>query len=198
MTTTRSSERVASVVMASVLSQVTGGRAGGIFDTSGARAALVTVTPDLLARVEALPPLHGEPDVEVAEAIAEPAGDARRDSSVRRLLRRFRGALAVVAVFVVIDALTTLVGPLIIRHGLDAGVGEGDKRLLWEMVLAFLIVQIVSWVNQIAEMLLVSRTGERMLYTLRLRTFAHLQRMEARCRARRNVPGRRVDSRTTR
>jgi len=165
------------VDMASVLSQVTGGRAGGIFDTSGARAALVTVTPDLLARVEALPPLHGEPDVEVAEAIAEPAGDARRDSSVRRLLRRFRGALAVVAVFVVIDALTTLVGPLIIRHGLDAGVGEGDKRLLWEMVLAFLIVQIVSWVNQIAEMLLVSRTGERMLYTLRLRTFAHLQRM---------------------
>ncbi|HRE00047.1 MAG TPA: ABC transporter transmembrane domain-containing protein, partial [Ilumatobacteraceae bacterium] len=79
--------------------------------------------------------------------------------------------------FVVIDAATTLVGPLLIRHGLGTGVSAGQHRVLWEMVAAFLVVQLVSWVNQSIELRSVSRTGERMLYTLRLRTFAHLQRL---------------------
>ena len=45
------------------------------------------------------------------------------------------------------------------------------------MCLAFLAVQLVSWGNQIVELLHTSRTAERMLYTLRARTFAHLQRL---------------------
>ncbi|MEO5901993.1 MAG: ABC transporter ATP-binding protein, partial [Ilumatobacteraceae bacterium] len=45
------------------------------------------------------------------------------------------------------------------------------------MCILFLGVQILSWGNQIVELMHTSRTAERMLYTLRARTFAHLQRL---------------------
>ena len=49
--------------------------------------------------------------------------------------------------------------------------------VLAAMCLLFLGVQMLSWGNQIVELLHTSRTAERMLYTLRARTFAHLQRL---------------------
>ncbi|MET0579091.1 MAG: ABC transporter transmembrane domain-containing protein, partial [Ilumatobacteraceae bacterium] len=135
----------------------------------GARAGLVAATPELLAAVEALPPLHGDPDVDLVEATAD---DGR--SSLRRLVQRFRLPLVLVGALVTVDAATTLVGPLLIRHGLDDGVSAHNGKVLAAMCLLFLGVQIVSWGNQIVELLHTSRTAERMLFTLRARTFAHL------------------------
>jgi ATP-binding cassette subfamily B protein len=163
-------EHTPEVAMTTIVAAVSGGR--GSTGPLG-EAALVAASPELLAKVAALPPLTGSPDVTLAEATAERCGL----SSLGLLLRRFRWALVGIGAFVLVDALSTLVGPLLIRHGLDAGVGAGSRTVLWWTVLAFLGVQIVSWVNQIVEMLLVSRVGERMLYTLRVRTFAHLQRL---------------------
>jgi ATP-binding cassette subfamily B protein len=138
----------------------------------GARAGLVAATPELLAQVDALPPLRGDPDVDLEEATA----DDRR-SSMRRLLQRFRWPLVLVGALVTVDASTTLIGPLIIRHALGAGVEEHHARTLVLMCLAFLAVQLVSWGNAMLELLHTSRTAERMLYSLRARTFKHLQRL---------------------
>lgn len=138
----------------------------------GARAGLVAATPELLAQVAALPPLRGDPGVDLDEATAE---DER--SSMRRLLHRFRWPLLLVGALVTIDASTTLIGPLIIRHGLDAGVEAQHGRTLVLMCLAFLCVQLVSWGNAMFELLHTSHTAERMLYSLRARTFKHLQRL---------------------
>ncbi len=161
------------VELASIVpSMLTGGGGGGALGVMGTRAGLVAATPALLTRVDALPPLSGDPDVDVAEATAE---DGR--SSLRRLARRFRWAFLAVAGLVLVDASTTLVGPLIIRHGLDAGVAVRDGRVLLAMCIAYLAVQLLSWGNQIVELWYTSHTSERMLYTLRARTFAHLQRL---------------------
>ena len=149
-----------------------GGGGGAMVGGIGARAGLVAATPELLAKVDALPPLQGSPDVDLAEATAEDG-----TSSLRRLLRRFRWPLVLVGAFVVVDAATTLVGPLLIRHGIDAGVDDHDGKILLAMCGAFLAVQLVSWANQVGELLHTSHTAERMLYTLRARTFAHLQRL---------------------
>ncbi len=145
-----------------------GGGGGGI----GVRAGLVAATPELLERVAELPPLRGDPEVDLAEATAE-----SDRLSLGRLVHRFKWALVGVAVLVGIDAATTLVGPLLIRRGLDYGVQMHDARTLVNMCLAFLAVQLLSWGNQIVELLHTSHTSERMLYTLRARTFAHLQRL---------------------
>lgn len=154
------------------MSTLVAGMATGGGGVMGARAALVAASPELLARVDALPPLHGDPDVDLVDATTE---DGR--SSLRRLFDRFRWALALVAAFVIVDAGTTVVGPLIIRHGLDGGVSKGHRSVLVAMCVAYLAVQLLSWGNQIFELLHTSRTSERMLYTLRARTFAHLQRL---------------------
>jgi len=45
------------------------------------------------------------------------------------------------------------------------------------MCLAYLAVQLLSWGNAFGELLHTSRTAERMLYSLRARTFKHLQRL---------------------
>ena len=153
-------------------SLMTGGGGGHALGGMGNRAGLVAATPQLLERVEALPPLRGEPNVDLAEATAE---DGR--SSLRRLARRFRWAFLAVACLVIIDAGTTLVGPLIIRHGLDFGVSAKDGQVLLSMCIVYLCVQLLSWGNQLVELLYTSQTSERMLYTLRARTFAHLQRL---------------------
>ena len=168
-TATGHGDHAPQVDMTTLLQGMNAGRGG----FGGMGGGLVAATPELLARVAHLPPLAGSPDVTRAEAAA--GSDGR--STLSTLLRRFRWALVAVAAFVVIDGLTTLVGPLLIRHGLDAGVADGHSRVLWWMVLAFLAVQLASWANQVIEMRLVARVGERMLYTLRVRTFAHLQRL---------------------
>lgn len=147
------------------------GAVGGV-GMGGARAGLVAATPELLARVEELPPLRGDPDVDLAEATA-PGGR----SAFHRLLQRFRGALIIGALLVIIDAATTLVGPLLIRHGLDQGVVTGTGSVLAGTCLVFLAVQLVSWGNAMIEQLQTSRTAERMLYSLRARTFSHLQHL---------------------
>ena len=167
----RGSHRVELATMFATMAS--GGGGGGVGgNPSAARAGLVAATPELLAKVAALPPLRGDPDIDLAEAIAD---DGR--SSLGRLLQRFRWPLVLVGIFVTIDAGTTLMGPLLIRHGIDRGVELHHKRVLVEMSLAFLAVQLVSWANQIVELLHTSRTAERMLFTLRARTFAHLQRL---------------------
>jgi ATP-binding cassette subfamily B protein len=158
--------------LASIVPSIVAGGGGHGLGVMGTRAGLVAATPELLARVDALPPLRGDPDVDLVEATNE---DGR--SSLRRLVRRFRWAFLAVAALVVVDAGTTLLGPLIIRHGLDYGVALHDGRVLLAMCVLYLCVQLLSWGNQIVELLFTSRTSERMLYTLRARTFAHLQRL---------------------
>ena len=146
-----------------------GGGGGGASDLGGARAAFVAESPELLARVAALPPLIGEPDVDIA-ALTE----ARTGFSVRQFLGPFRLSLLLGLLLVVIDALTTLCAPLLIGRGVDrAIVGHSLEQLLLVSAALFL-VQIVSWINSNAMQFQTGRTAERLLFALRTRTFAHL------------------------
>jgi ABC-type multidrug transport system fused ATPase/permease subunit len=149
-----------------------GGGGANAVGQMGARAALVAATPELLARVDALPPLRGDPQIDLADATADDG-----NSTLRRLVKRFRWPMAIIALLVLVDAGTSLVGPLLIRHGLDAGVSVDKGTVLAAMCVIFLFVQLVSWANQVVELLFTSHTSERMLYSLRARTFAHLQRL---------------------
>ena len=103
----------------------------------GARAALVAATPELLARVDALPPLRGDPTIDLAEATADDG-----NTTLRRLVRRFRWPMLLIAALVLVDAGTSLVGPLLIRHGIDAGVSVDNGRVVAAVCVAYLVVQL--------------------------------------------------------
>ncbi len=149
-----------------------GGGGGGHRDLGGNRAAFVAATPDLLARVAALPPLRDEPAVDLGAAAAP-----ERVASLRRLARPFRGALLLGLLLVSIDALTTLSGPWITGRAIDRGIVARDGRALMLLAGLFLAVQLASWLNARAMQLQTARTAENLLLSLRVRTFAHLQRL---------------------
>jgi ATP-binding cassette subfamily B protein len=170
-------ERAASLdaavdIVASKAATRGGGGGGGGRDLGGGRAAFVAATPELLARVAALPPLRDEPAVDVAVAAAPDEA-----ISLRRMIRAFRGALLLGLGLVVIDTATTLCGPLLTGRAIDQGIVAGDRRALAVLAALFLGAQLVSWANARAMQLQTSRTGENLLLSLRVRIFAHLQRL---------------------
>ncbi|MGW4562065.1 ABC transporter ATP-binding protein [Streptomyces sp. NPDC004561] len=129
-------------------------------------------TPQLLAQVEALPPATDTPDVDEGRAVLP------EDSyGLRRLLHGFGLPLLVSLLLVAVDAGAGLLLPVLIRHGIDAGVTKLALGAVWSASLIALLLVLVQWVAQIGETRMTGRTGERVLYTLRLKIFAQLQRL---------------------
>ena len=147
------------------------GLGGGGHGAGAGRLALLAPTPELLAAVAALPPV---PDV--AEPDAGPAGGGV-GFSLGRFLRPYRRQLAVGLSLVVLDTLTTLAGPALVRLGVDRGVVARSQGALWVASLAFLVVALVGWANNWAQQRYTGATAERLLFNLRVRIFAHLQRL---------------------
>ncbi|MFJ6566050.1 ABC transporter ATP-binding protein [Streptomyces sp. NPDC091292] len=129
-------------------------------------------TPELLAQVDALPPAADRPHVDEARAVA-----AEESYGLRRLLRGFGGALGLSLALVAVDAGVGLLLPVLIRHGIDSGVTQLALGAVWAASALALISVIVQWAAQIGETRMTGRTGERVLYSLRLKIFAQLQRL---------------------
>ncbi|SEF04644.1 ABC transporter ATP-binding protein [Streptomyces sp. Ag109_O5-10] len=129
-------------------------------------------TPELLAQVEALPPATDVPDIDEAGAVRP------EDSyGLRRLLRGFGAPLLVSLALVAVDAGTGLLLPVLIRHGIDQGVSKLALGAVWAAALLGLFAVLAQWAAQIGETRMTGRTGERVLYSLRLKIFAQLQRL---------------------
>ncbi|GAA1004072.1 ABC transporter ATP-binding protein [Streptomyces thermogriseus] len=129
-------------------------------------------TPELLAQVEALPPATDTPDVDEQQAVRP------EDSyGLRRLLRGFGLPLLISLVLVAVDAGMGLLLPVLIRHGIDQGVTRLALGAVWAASLLALLTVLLQWAAQIGEIRMTGRTGERVLYALRLKIFAHLQRL---------------------
>jgi ATP-binding cassette subfamily B protein len=129
-------------------------------------------TPELLTQVAALPPATDTPDVDEARAVA------REESyGLRRLLRGFGLPLLVSLGLVAVDAGMGLLLPVMIRHGIDDGVTRASLGAVWAASLFALLAVVAQWAAQIGETRMTGRTGERVLYALRLKIFAQLQRL---------------------
>lgn len=129
-------------------------------------------TPELLAQVEALPPATDTPAVDEARAVTP-----EESYGLRRLLRGFGAALALSLLLVAIDAGMGLLLPILIRHGIDEGVEQAALGAVWAASALALVTVVVQWAAQTGEIRMTGRTGERVLYALRLKIFAQLQRL---------------------
>ncbi|MFI1537677.1 ABC transporter ATP-binding protein [Streptomyces anandii] len=129
-------------------------------------------TPELLAQVEALPPATDTPDVDEERAVRPEAS-----YGLRRLLHGFGLPLLVSLALVAVDAGAGLLLPVLIRHGIDQGVSRTALGAVWTASLLGLFVVLAQWAAQTGETRMTGRTGERVLYALRLKIFAQLQRL---------------------
>ncbi|MFE6271206.1 ABC transporter ATP-binding protein [Streptomyces goshikiensis] len=138
----------------------------------GAAMAGMPATPELLAQVAALPPAEDTPDVDETRAAA-----AEESYGLRRLLRGFWAPLAISLALVALDAGSGLLLPILIRHGIDKGVEDAVLSAVWAAAGLALVVVVAQWAAQFAETRMTGRTGERVLYALRVKIFAQLQRL---------------------
>ena len=155
------------------------GRGAGAARRGAARAThmdgmigSVPPSPELLAKVEALPPIKDEPKVDVAQARA-----ADTHFTLRKLLRPIAVALIAGLVLDGLDAAANLALPALVRGGIDSGVQAQAFSTVALLALAGLAIVFGDWLVNIAETMVVGRNGERLLYTLRVKIFAQLQRL---------------------
>jgi ATP-binding cassette subfamily B protein len=129
-------------------------------------------TPELLEGLRSLPPATERPEL--------PGTDPRApdpDFKARRLFRPIRWGLALTLLLVAGDSVTSLALPSLVRHGVDGGVGGGDPTWLWIVTGVSAVVVALGWLVVRLQTTVTARTGETLLYLLRVRTFAHLQRL---------------------
>ncbi len=129
-------------------------------------------SPELLAEVDALPPAADKPGVDLAGARA---GD--RDFTLRRLLRPLAAALIIGLILDGLDAVAGLALPALVRNGIDHGVQTRVFHAIVVVSLIGLAIVLADWLVNMAETMVVGRNGERLLFTLRVKLFAQLQRL---------------------
>jgi ATP-binding cassette subfamily B protein len=141
----------------------------------GGGSALVgglPATPELLEQVRALPEATERPSLPGEDPSAPDPG-----FRLRGLLRPVRWALLVVGLLVVLDSATTMGLPALVRIGVDRGVVGGTTTALWWVAALGAALVSTGWVVSATNTVLTSRIGERLLYLLRVRSYAHLQRL---------------------
>nr|WSW48440.1 ABC transporter ATP-binding protein/permease [Streptomyces sp. NBC_01001] len=157
---------------ASAAGTAAGTGAPGAAPSMAGAVAGMPATPELLAQVAALPPADDEPAVD-----EEQAASAEKSYNLRRLLHGFWAPLAVSLGLVAVDAGSGLLLPILIRHGIDKGVEQAALGAVWVAAVLALVVVVAQWAAQFAETRMTGRTGERVLYALRVKIFAQLQRL---------------------
>ncbi|HWM57421.1 MAG TPA: ABC transporter ATP-binding protein [Pseudonocardia sp.] len=135
-------------------------------------ADAVPPTPELLAAVEALPPAGEAPRL-AGQAPTAPDPNFR----LGRLLRPVRGLIVLAVLLIGMDALGTLAFPTVARWAVDGGITAGSTGTLWAAALVGLGLVAVGWLVVAAQTVVAARAGESLLYLLRVRSYAHLQRL---------------------
>jgi ATP-binding cassette subfamily B protein len=161
------------VATAAVAAAARFGPGGGGGAAGGGMAAALAATPELLAKLETLPPADDTPHVDVTAVAAEQPGPFR----ILEYIRPWRNWLLFGLALVALDSALTLLGPLLVSRGLDSGVKDGDITVVWTMSAIFFAAVSLDWVVTWAYTWITGRTAERALYGLRIKIFAHLERM---------------------
>jgi len=107
-------------------------------------------------------------------------GQDQRGRKVRwmiGLLRPYRGRMALMFVFLLIETGAGLAPPFLAGRAIDAGIRTGDLGALDWIVGAFVVVAILYAAATYAETYLVGWVGTRALQDLRERIFTHIQGM---------------------
>jgi len=125
-----------------------------------------------VAKLEAREPDHGDP-----HAVFDPQADTGGKVSIGRLLIR-RPALLVAAAFaILVETLLLQAGPYLVQVGIDHGIAKHDMRVLVIATIAFVAAVVLTGLATAVRMRQTGRLAASATRDLRVRIFAHLQRM---------------------
>ncbi|MEU1567002.1 ABC transporter ATP-binding protein [Streptomyces mirabilis] len=132
--------------------------------------AALALTPRLRAQLDALPPATDRP--------RQADGDPGAPLSPASLLREYKAPALLVVALALADGACALALPLLVRHGVDAGVQHALPHVLWTATAVGAAVVAAQWAVQTTGTRTAGRTSERMLYAVRVRLFNRLQRLQ--------------------
>lgn len=117
----------------------------------------------------------------VMGAIAEE--DMLDADETKKVLRRagrmalpFKKTIAGALGFTALSTLGVVLGPVILRWGIDHGITPGDSTVLRNAVFVFLGLTVMAYVASRQQFILINRAGEGFLRLLRVRVFEHIQK----------------------
>ena len=114
---------------------------------------------------------------EMRRRMKQTGGRGRKIRGLLELLRPYRGRVVLMFVALVAATAASLAPAPLAKTAIDDGIVPGDLGTLDLVVVAFVVSAIVYWLATYAQTYLVGWVGQRALQDLRLRLFAHLQRM---------------------
>lgn len=144
---------------------------------TSAAADSMPATPELLAAVAALPEPTGDPVLGSGTDGAVDPTAPDPDFALRRLLRPVRTPLILSIGLVAASALTSVAFPSLARLAVDGGITARAPHVLALTAALGLLVVAADWVITAAQTVVTARAGESVLYLLRIRSYAHLQRL---------------------
>ena len=157
-----------------------GGSVGGSPGNPGNGLPFAGIPWEMRKGVEQLladePDLTGDPRWKASETTFT---HRMRESgiSLRRMLRPHRRMMTWSALFIVLEALCVQAGPFLSQMGIDHGIIPHDWTALAIIGVAAILTVVVSALASGARVATTGRVASRVMFELRVRTFAHLQRL---------------------
>ncbi|NUR25600.1 MAG: ABC transporter ATP-binding protein [Catenulispora sp.] len=109
-----------------------------------------------------------------------PGTSTDQPRQVRRILRLFkpyRARLAVVGLLVGASALVTVATPFLLKETLDVAIPQGRTGLLSLLALGMILSAVLTGVFGVAQTLISTTVGQRVMHDLRTAVYGRLQRM---------------------
>ena len=97
--------------------------------------------------------------------------------SLRRMLRPHRKMMSLSALFILLEAVCVQAGPFLSQLGIDEGITPGNWTALAIIGTLAIVAVVVSAAASGARVATTGRVASRVMFELRVRTFAHLQRL---------------------
>ncbi|MBI5878867.1 MAG: ABC transporter ATP-binding protein [Chloroflexi bacterium] len=111
------------------------------------------------------------------EDVLGKAYDARVMQRLLELMTPYRRTIAVAFVVMLVRAVSGLAGPYLIRLAIDQGIANHDLPFLAAMAIAYTAAAAGNAVTNFAQIYMMSKVGQTLIYSLRNRLFAHLQEL---------------------
>ncbi|WNI19096.1 ABC transporter ATP-binding protein [Actinacidiphila sp. ITFR-21] len=120
------------------------------------------------------------PEADLANRWTPPKKNPGAATDVRRIVRLFRpyrARLAVVGLLVALSSLVSVASPFLLRAILDTAIPQGRTGLLALLALGMIATAVANGVFGVAQTLISTTVGQRVMHDLRTAVYERLQRM---------------------
>lgn len=135
----------------------------------GRRGRAIQATPQLMEDVKKLPAATEQPTTALTSD--------KTEFKVGDMVRETKWLITAAIVLMLIGVAASLAMPWLMRIAVDRGVSDSSHRSLYWVAAAGLGVTFIACLASREQTIITARSGERLLYGLRVRSFSHLQKL---------------------